>query len=57
MKMTSLITKVASSIAAGMRAPKLFPYPALKSKMEENLEGAIEAKFIKEQKEAKKARQ
>jgi len=49
------ILKVAQALTTGAKKIRLFPYPDMKAKFDTNLEEALEAKYIKEQTDSKKA--
>ncbi len=52
---TTNIVKLGQAISRGVASIKLPLHPMLKHKMEQNVEGAFEAKYEKEQREAAKA--
>lgn len=49
------ITKLAQAFTAGAKKIRLFPYPDMKARLETSLEEALEAKYLKEQEESRKA--
>ena len=49
------IQKLAQSITNGVKKLKLFPYPDMKAKLDASVEEAVEAKYLREQADSRKA--